>query len=311
MQAHSQAAGEVRARALFGHRVFAIVARAAIVVIAFHVVVKTLLSDNPPPDDVSSAPLWATIAGAIVASACGALAHLFRRNRQLAAQLHQQEERIEDLSDRNFELKEAEERTRGLLDAQGDVIVRRDPDGRIAYANDAYCVLIGRLRAQVLGTALAPTIAEQGAVTTSPDGTRVHDQKIDAAGGARWIAWRDVPVRGADGRTETQSVGRDVTNRAGAERALAEARDQAETANRAKSRFLAMVSHEIRTPLNGILGMADLLLDTQLTPEQATYAKAMKTSGDTLLSLIEEILDFSKIEAGRSILRRGRSRSPS
>jgi CheY-like chemotaxis protein/anti-sigma regulatory factor (Ser/Thr protein kinase) len=90
-----------------------------------------------------------------------------------------------------------------------------------------------------------------------------------------------------------------VTDRVLIERALAVARDQAEAANRAKSRFLTMVSHEIRTPLNGILGMADLLGDTALTPEQTTYLKAVKTSGETLLSLIEEVLDFSKIEAGR------------
>jgi signal transduction histidine kinase/CheY-like chemotaxis protein len=76
-------------------------------------------------------------------------------------------------------------------------------------------------------------------------------------------------------------------------------RREADAANRAKSRFLAMVSHEIRTPLNGIFGMADLLLDTRLTPEQATYARAVKASSEALATLIEDVLDFSKIEAGR------------
>ncbi len=85
-------------------------------------------------------------------------------------------------------------------------------------------------------------------------------------------------------------------------RAAVEARQRAEAASEAKSRFLATVSHEIRTPLNGILGIADLLGATPLDREQLAYVEAVRTSGRALATLIDEILDFSRIEAGRLTL---------
>src|SRR5712675_253600 len=236
----------------------------------------------------------------LFAVACVALATLSMRLRWMRRKLRKIALHNEALADRNWELQEAEQRSRSLFESQGDLIVLRDARGCITFVNDAYCELAQLPRSALVGSDFTLDVLEQGDPALERNGTRIHDQKIATALGPRWIAWRESLVRIDAGRpAEMQCVGRDVTDRAETERALAEARDHADAANRAKSRFLAMASHEIRTPLNGIIGMSGLLLDTPLTPEQITYAKAVKTSGDALLSLIEELLDYSKIEAGK------------
>src|SRR5262249_3107341 len=131
------------------------------------------------------------LTGATIA-ACGALALMIRRNRAQRAEIEQLEMQVETLSDRTWEIKEAEERAKSFLEAQADVIVRRDAGGIVTYVNDAFCALAERDRDALIGSHFDLPVLEQGALTVRDDGTRMHDQKIAGTPEPRWIAWREV-----------------------------------------------------------------------------------------------------------------------
>ncbi|TIX67620.1 MAG: response regulator, partial [Mesorhizobium sp.] len=121
--------------------------------------------------------------------------------------------------------------------------------------------------------------------------------------GPRWFSWIELSVRDKDnGAVSHRAIARDITARKRAESSLITARERAEYASQAKSRFLATVSHEIRTPMNGVLGMAELLAKSDLDPKQKTFTDIIVKSGNALLTIINDILDFSKIDAGQMVL---------
>jgi PAS domain S-box-containing protein len=248
---------------------------------------------------LSGASAWLAPLAALAATLLVATALLLRDHLRLEQHALSLEGQAERLQDRMWQLAESEERHRSLIEAQVDLIVQRDGQGRILYVNENYARLAGRRRLDLIGSTKELAVVESGPVYMRHDGTRLVDEAIATGEGVRWIAWIETSARGPGGMPAMLRMGREITERVVTERALEEARAKAEAASEAKSRFLATVSHEFRTPLNGILGMTDLILDTSLSAEQTTYAHAIKTSGEAFLSLIDEILDFSKIEAGR------------
>ncbi|TIR64569.1 MAG: PAS domain S-box protein, partial [Mesorhizobium sp.] len=258
---------------------------------------------------LTGAPIFITI-GLLATGLGGLMMHLRsqRAERRTAALLDETAARsraeIETLADRMWEMQESEERFRGLIDALGDLVVHRDRDGHIVYANKVFASLVEIDQRDLAGKTLSELGIDVGVVPEAAfsdhECLSSTDVAIRTPNGPRWFSWIELSVRDRDtGAVSHRAIARDITARKRAESSLITARERAEYASQAKSRFLATVSHEIRTPMNGIMGMAKLLADTDLSPEQRTYVGAVSTSASSLLALIEDLLDYSKIEAGR------------
>jgi signal transduction histidine kinase/CheY-like chemotaxis protein len=227
---------------------------------------------------------WGAITfAAIAVSAVAGLvsASLIRdsiRQRQLRRAMHKSRDAaLAKASTRNAELSALKA---GLTDA-GLCYLRLDPTGAIIDRNQVFADLTDGDTEAVQSFDLAALSAIQ------EKGRRLRPVDIERDIAGRLVRWSLRPVR----------VGTEMDSIIAIGRLDAPRKDDA-TAG-AKATFLATVSHEMRTPLNGVIGMASLLKETPLTPEQLSYVSAVATSGEALLSLINEILDFSRIEAGK------------
>jgi PAS domain S-box-containing protein len=209
-------------------------------------------------------------------------------------------------------LATSERRTRLIIDTAHDAFIATDGHGFITDWNLRAQATFGWSREDVLGKELIAMIAPEASREASRDAVA----RFAREGEADWLDklhevtalhrdGREFPIEvtvAALGTADGWSLSlflRDITERRAAQEALMLARDEALTASRMKSMFVANVSHEVRTPMNGVIGMCDLLLDTQLDREQRDYAQTISSSGEALLEIIDEILDVSRIEAGK------------
>jgi PAS domain S-box-containing protein len=210
------------------------------------------------------------------------------------------------------QLAELTAQLKATLEATGDGILVVDMDAQIVNMNHHFSQMWGIPGAVLLesSAAISDWLAAQ---LTEPSAYQRGMMQALAHGGeedADMLELTNGKVFERRSRPQAMSgqvIGRvfsfhDITERVLNERALVLAREKAESANRAKSEFLAMMSHEIRTPMNGVIGMANLLLDTPLNDEQRHFAEIIRSSSMSLLTILNDILDFSKIEARKLLL---------
>ena len=231
--------------------------------------------------------------------------------KQAEEKIRQYSENLEELVEqRTAEVIKSEEKYRTILENIEDGYYEVDLAGNLTFFNDALCRITGFPEDELMGMNNREYADEENASKLYREYNKVYKTGIPT----KRLDWEVIKKDGTTGflecsisfmtDSEDQPMGfrgiiRDVTERKKIDREIMEKRRQAEEATKAKSQFLANMSHEIRTPLNGIVGMAELALDTQLDDNQKNIFQTINAEANSLQDVISEILDFSKIEAGK------------
>ena len=191
-----------------------------------------------------------------------------------------------------------------------DAVILSNPKQEIEWVNEAFTTLTGIAAKDIIGkpvtdlvqaTKIDPDVEAKVATAMKKDGFGKIELRHDLSlGAARWSEIQMLPVKNADNDVDFYvTIARDITPVKDHANNMRRARKVAEDAARTKTDFLANMSHEIRTPMTGIIGMADLLSETEQTQEQADYTRTILGSSRSLLTIINDILDLSKLDAGK------------
>ena len=205
-------------------------------------------------------------------------------------------------------LREGEARLQAMVGAIDEIVFEFDSAGIIRNVWTTNESALARPKDELLGSSIRQIFGDEVArpfletlqrVIATGRGESI-EYSIPIGREVRWFLGRVSPIQSPDSAAKTVCMtARDITARKQAEDDLRSAKEAAEAGSQAKSEFLANISHEFRTPMNGILGMTELILDTEINTEQREYLEMVKSSADSLLRLLSDILDFSKVEAGK------------